>query len=208
MAALDSRAYNFGEGHLPDNRLQLVALVDAGRSSPIQDVRESPRILTQVQLQLTLAIHDQLCRGVEASRALALVLIVEFQDACGQIEGLRLGVEEGFTKADLAIGDEHNLPTGWRWSHSDVGAVVAERTCDFDVAYRLHLCEGIDQPLVLGLGECLDQSNPVGRRREVIDVQRHTDGLAHLRSGAPCLRLDGFILRASVPSIDAQHGNA
>src|SRR5271156_2495244 len=118
--------------------LAAALLVDSGRSSPIEDVREPPRILRQVQLQLALLIKDQLRLGIESPHALALVLVVEFEHAGGQIEGLRLGVEVGFAKANLTIGDKDYLATGRRWSHLDVGTVVAERARDLDVAYSLH----------------------------------------------------------------------
>src|ERR1700756_5094608 len=94
------------DAHFGGNRVQSPALVDAGRSCPIENVGESPGVLIQVQLQLALFIEDQLRRGIELTGALALVLGVEFEHAGGQIEGLRLGVEVGLAKTDLTIGDE------------------------------------------------------------------------------------------------------
>src|SRR5438067_2068027 len=81
-----------------NSRFPSAALIDTGRSCPIEDVGESPGVLIQVQLQLALFIEDQLRRGIELAGALALVLGVEFEDAGSQTEGLRLGVGVGFTK--------------------------------------------------------------------------------------------------------------
>ena len=123
-------------------------------------------------------IEDQLRCGIESSRALALVLVVEFEDAGGEVERLRLSVEESFTEADLPIGDEDDLASGRGWSHFDVGAVVAERAGDLDVTHSLHLLQCVDETLILPLFESLDEINPVSRRREFVDVQGDTYVLA------------------------------
>jgi hypothetical protein len=190
------------------DRFQSAALIDAGGSWPIEDVRESPGIQSQVQLQLAFFIKDQLRLGIESPGALALVLGVKLEHAGGQIEGLRLGVEVGFAKADLTIGDKDDLASGGRWRHLDVGAVVAECAGDLDMAYGLHLREGIDQSLILTLLEGLDQDDPVGGRRELVDVQGDADVLTHLRAGAKGLGLEGFVLVAGESGMGRQQGDS
>ena len=88
----------------------LATLVGTRSPWPIEDVREPPRVLAQIQLQFALFIKDELRLGIEGARALALVLVIDVDEASGEIEGLRLGVEEGFAKADLPIG-RASLPT-------------------------------------------------------------------------------------------------
>jgi hypothetical protein len=188
--------------------VQRAGLVDAGSSCPIEDVRESPGVLTQIQLQLALLVEDQLRLGIERPGALALVLGVEFEDAGGETEGLRLRVGEGFTETDLTIGDEDDLATGWRCRHLDVGAVVAECASDLDVAYGLHLRQGGGESLVLALLEGLNQGDSVGGRRVLVDVQGDADVLTHLRAGAKGLGFEGFVLVTGEPRMDGEHDDA
>src|SRR3954452_4156566 len=161
------------------NRFQCAALVDAAGSCPIENVRESPGILIEVQLQLAFLIENQLRCRKQLSGALALVLRVEFEHASGEIEGLRLGIEVGFTEANLTVGNKDDLATCRSWSHPNVGAVVTEGSGDLDMTYGLHLREGRDQSLVLPLLEGLDQRDSVGGRREFVDVQCDADVLTH-----------------------------
>src|SRR5271156_5612057 len=58
-------------------------LIDTGGSLPIDKVRQSPGVLIQIPLQLPLFVKDDLRHWIEDSRALALVLIVEFEDTGG-----------------------------------------------------------------------------------------------------------------------------
>ncbi len=102
-------------------------------------------------------------------------------------------------RADQAICDEDDFAAGRGWSHSDVSAVVTEGAGDLDVAYGLHLGQGVDQSLILALLEGLYQGDPVSRRRKIVDVQGHADTCSHLGASAPGLGLDGFILVAGKP---------
>src|SRR5436305_2732530 len=101
------------------NRFQCAALVDAAGSCPIENVRESPGILIEVQLQLAFLIENQLRCRKQLSGALAPVLRVEFEHASGQAEGLRLRVGVGFAKTNLTIGDEYDLAPGRCPRHFD-----------------------------------------------------------------------------------------
>ena len=117
-------------------------------------------------------------------------------------------VGEGFTETDLTIGDEDDLAPGRRWRHLDVGAVVAERAGDLDVAYGLHLRQGGGESLVLALLEGLNQGDSVGGRRELVDVQGDADVLAHLGAGAEGLGLDGFVLVAGESRMGRQQSDS
>jgi hypothetical protein len=133
-------------------------LVDAGRALPIDNVNQLPWILIEVQLQLALFIDNQLRQWVEKPCTLALILIVKLQYAGGKIEGHRLAIRPGLTKPDLPIGGKDDPSAGRCRSHRNVGAVIAQSTCDFDVPYGSHLLQRSNQPLVLALLESLHKS--------------------------------------------------
>ena len=52
-------------------------LINAGRSPPIENVNQLPRVSNEVYLQLPLLIDFELGCGVEHARALALVRVVQ-----------------------------------------------------------------------------------------------------------------------------------
>ena len=85
------------------------ALVLARYSLPIDKVNQFPGILIQIPLQLTLLIEDKLSRRIKYTRTLALVLVVDLNDARCEVEGLRLGIKECFPESDLAVCDEDNF---------------------------------------------------------------------------------------------------
>src|SRR5277367_1517286 len=114
--------------NIPMSRKQANAkaeLIYSSGSLPIDQIRQSPGVLIEVQLQFAFFVDDQLRRGIELPRAFALVLIVEFEYAGSQIEGHRLTVRPGLAHANLAIGRKNNLSASWRGGHHDVGAIVA-----------------------------------------------------------------------------------
>ena len=68
------------------SQLCFVSSVDAGRSCPIENVNQIPRVLVQIPLQLALRVEDELGRWIEDACALALILVVEVEYAGRQIE--------------------------------------------------------------------------------------------------------------------------
>ena len=168
-------------------------LVDASGSLPIENAGQSPGILVKVPLELAFFVKDELRSRIEDSRALALVLIVQFEDAGSQVIGHRLTVCPGFSEANLTIGDKNDATPGWCWSHHDVRTVIAERPGDLDVTDRPHFLESIYQPLILPLFVGLLEDHSVRWRRELIDVQGYADVLAQLRACAVGLGVDRFI---------------
>jgi len=146
-------------------------LINTGRSCPIQDVDQLPWVLSQIPLQFSLTVENELGCGIKHPRALALVLIVDFDDAGSEIEGLRLGIVVSLPKSDPAIGHEDDLPASRRWNHLDIGAVIAERPCDLNVAYCFHFLQCVDESLVLAFLIRLDQNLFVRRRRVLVNIQ-------------------------------------
>src|SRR5262249_18964265 len=126
-------------------------LVNSGRALPVDEVRQSPGILVEIPLQLALFVENQLRRRIKHPRALALILVVQIQNARSEIEGLRLAVGPCLGKPDLAAGEKDNLPARRCRDHLDIGAVIAQRPGNLDVTYRLHLRESVIQSLVLAL---------------------------------------------------------
>lgn len=80
------------------------ALVQARCAFPVENINQPPGVFSQIPLQFALFIEDELCRWIHHPCALTLVLIVDFDDARGEIKRLRLGVEVGLAKSVLAIG--------------------------------------------------------------------------------------------------------
>jgi hypothetical protein len=138
-------------------RVKRTALVDAGRSFPIENVNEFPRVLIQIPLQFALFVEHELRQGMQNANALGLVLVVNFDDSGGKIVRYRLAIGPGLRKTDLAVGHKDNFPSGWRRNHPDVGTVIAECASYLDVADRSHPLKCIDQSLVLSLLVGLNQ---------------------------------------------------
>src|SRR5580698_11648344 len=67
-------------------------LVDAGGALPVDDVDQFPRILIELELNLTLFVHGELASGIEDAGAFALVGVVDVELAGGEVKGLRLRV--------------------------------------------------------------------------------------------------------------------
>src|SRR6185437_4173623 len=88
------------------------ALIVPAVSLPVDNVRQSPRILIQVHLQFTLFVNNELRKRIDLARALALVLVVDVEDAGGQVIRHRLTVRPGFSHANLAIRDKHDPSSG------------------------------------------------------------------------------------------------
>ena len=90
---------------------QTTHLVNAGRSLPIDNVNQVPRIPNEIHLQLALPIdHDLGCR-VQDARALALVRVVYVELASGQVVGGRSGVPVDLTESEEPVSDKANLPS-------------------------------------------------------------------------------------------------
>ncbi len=64
-------------------------LVDAGRSLPIDNINQLPRIPNKIHMQLSLLIKDELGFRVEGARALGLIRIIYVEFASRQIVGGR-----------------------------------------------------------------------------------------------------------------------
>ena len=99
------QVYDAGDDSLQTSMVEVLKvqgeggrLVDLGRALVIDDVHQSPWIGHQIELQLALLIDRQLGFGLEESRALALVSIIEFDLAGGQIERARLPIVISLTE--------------------------------------------------------------------------------------------------------------
>src|SRR5580700_5539680 len=60
------------------------------RALPVDDIAQSPRILVQIKLQITVLVDDQLSCRIQDASAFALVLIVDVDLACGKVKALGL----------------------------------------------------------------------------------------------------------------------
>src|ERR1700675_4426107 len=124
-------------------------LVNGGRSLPIDDVNQLPRIPNEIHLQLPLLIDLELGGRVQHARALAFVRVVQIEFASRQVVGRRSGVPINLTESEQAVSNEANLPPSGCLDHPDVTAVIPQSARDLDVARRFHLAKRVDQPLVL-----------------------------------------------------------
>jgi len=68
------------------------ALVNAGRSLPIENVNQIPGVPNEIHLQLSLLIDHELGCRVQHARALALVRIIHVEFASRQVVVGRSGV--------------------------------------------------------------------------------------------------------------------
>src|ERR1700693_44550 len=93
-----------------NSQFPAAARILAGRSFPIDNVYQLPGILTEVYLQLSFFIDHELSGRIQQTRILTLVLVVQVEFTCGQVEGLRLGVKKGFTEFNLTVSDKANFP--------------------------------------------------------------------------------------------------
>src|ERR1700730_19218316 len=116
-------------------------LINAGRSLPIENVNQLPRIPNEIHLQLPLLIDHELCFRVKDARTLALVRIIQVEFTGGQVVSGRSGVPVNFTESEEAVSDKLNLPTSWGRNHPDVTAVISQSARDLDVARSFHLAE-------------------------------------------------------------------
>jgi hypothetical protein len=102
------------------------ALVDAGRSLPVENIHQFPGILIEVNLQLPLLIDHELCGRIQDTRALVFVLVIQVDFTGRQVEGLRLGIGPNFAEAKLPIGNKADFSSGRSLNQTDETAVVAE----------------------------------------------------------------------------------
>src|ERR1700730_16241258 len=123
----------------PSGLLRSARLVNAGRSLPIDNASQVPRIPDEIHLQLSLLIDHKLGRRVQDTRALALVRVVQVELASRQVIGGRSGVPVHLTASEEAVSDKANLPSSWGWNHLDVTTVITQSAGDLDVARRVHL---------------------------------------------------------------------
>src|SRR6266446_6493188 len=145
-------------------------LVNAGRSLPIDNVNQVPRVPNEIHLQLPLLIDHELGCRIQDARAFALVRVVQVEFASRQVVGGRSGVPVHLTESQEAVSDKANLPPSWGWNHADVTAVIPQSARDLDVTRRFHLAERVDQPLILAFLECLYERLLVCGSREIINV--------------------------------------
>src|SRR5216683_185258 len=145
-------------------------LVNAGRSLPIDNANQVPRVPNEIHLQLSLLIDDELGCRVQDARALALVRVVHIEFAGRQVISGRSGVPVHLTESEESVSDKANLPSSQGWNHLDVTAVIPQSARDLDVTRRFHLAERVDQSLILALLERLDQNLLVCLGRVIIDV--------------------------------------
>src|SRR6266446_3239581 len=164
--------------------VQAPRLVDAGRSLPIDNVNQVPRVPNKIHLQVAVLIDHELGCRVQDARALAFVRVVQIKFSSRQIVGGRSGVPVHLTESEEAVSDKANLPSSWGWNHSDVTAVIPQSARDLNVPRGFHLAERVDQPLILAFLECLYQYLLVCRSRVIINVQRDADLRSHLSASA------------------------
>src|SRR5438445_5540315 len=91
--------------------VQAPRLVDAGRSLPIDNVNQVPRVPNNVPLQVAVLIDHELGCRVQDARALAFVRVVQVKFSSRQIVGGRSGVPVHLTESEEAVGDKANLPS-------------------------------------------------------------------------------------------------
>src|SRR5216684_3041961 len=185
-------------------------LVNAGRSLPIDNVNQVPRVPNEIHLQLPLLVDHELGCRVQDARALALVGVVQVELASRQVVGGRSGVPVHLTESEEAVSDKANLPSSWAWNHSDVTAVIPQSARDLNVPRGFHLAERVDQPLILAFLECLYQYLLVCRSRVIINVQRDADLRSHLSACAHGSSVNGLGLvsgESGSTSCDEQASN-
>ena len=102
-------------------------------------------------------MDHELSRGIQKTCVLALILIIDVEFTCSQVEGLRLRVKKGFTEPDLTVGDKANLPSGRSWNQPTIAKIVVKRADNRDVTYSFHVRQRVHQPLVLALCERVHQ---------------------------------------------------
>src|ERR1700741_4240676 len=138
-----------------------IALLQLPSLVPIDNIREPPRILVELELELPFFVYDQLGRRVEESTALVFVGIVNFDLTGRQVVRFGLCIVISFTESDHAVGDKANLSARWRWDDPDETEVVANRAGDRNTADGLHLRKRIYQALILSLLEGINENLPV-----------------------------------------------
>src|ERR1700686_4353845 len=108
------------------------ALVNAGRSLPIENVNQIPGVPNEIHLQLSLLIDHELGCRVQHARALALVRIIQVEFASRQVVVGRSGVPVHLPEPEGPVSDKANLPPSWGWNHLDVTAVIPQSARDLD----------------------------------------------------------------------------
>ena len=74
-------------GFMNDNSINATSvLIDAGSSRPVEYVDQFPWILCEIPLQLPCVTKHEFGSGIQDAGALALVLIVNLEDAGSEIE--------------------------------------------------------------------------------------------------------------------------
>src|SRR4029077_10518536 len=81
---------------------------------PLDDVRQPPGILVQLELQLSLLVDDELSGREKHAFTLALVFIIHGECTGGEIEALRLRIPVGFAESNLAAGNKTDGSAGRR----------------------------------------------------------------------------------------------
>src|ERR1039457_1839520 len=118
-------------------------LIFACRSLPINNAPKSPWVLIEIELQFPILVDDQLSRRIQDSGTLALVLSVQVQLPCSQIETLRPTICPCFPEGDWPAGNKSNLSSGGCFNEPNEAQIVSQCTGDLYAAHRFHFEKGI-----------------------------------------------------------------
>src|SRR6201987_3340603 len=174
-------------------------------SFPLDNVSQFPGILVKLELQLSFLIDDELRGRKENTVTVVLVLTIQVDLTGGQIETLCLGTPIGFSEGNLSVSNPTDGPAGRRDNLPYVAKIVPKVAGDRYPAHAFHLLEGIHQPVVLPLLECLRQDVSVLRTRELINNDLDSEVSSELCACAKGCGVDGFALPLSKAGEDSDH---
>ena len=86
-----------------------------------------------------------------------------------------------FGHRNFSVSDEANRAPRGRRKPANVFDVIAERAGNCNAADRSHFAQGVEQPYILGLLECIYEDLLIVRRRELIDNKRKVSELSGLK---------------------------
>ena len=88
---------------------------------PIDNVRQIPLILKQVELYVAIPVNGNLCRWEQCTGTLSCVLVVDVNLSCCQVECPRPRVPRSFRKCNPTVGNETHSAAGWRRNNLLIG---------------------------------------------------------------------------------------